>query len=625
MKRLFSLILALGISLSLSPPAVALELESAKELLETYYVDKLPEGYENMASLEELFSAIEDPYTGYLTAEEYEQLLTSVNGDRVVGVGISIQNTFHDGYQILSVLPDSPAQNAGLKVGDFIVSVDRTPLTSDTDPASLIQGREGTSVSLTIRDPDTGHFYNKTLIRCEVLLPIVTYGMEGSALALYCDSFGESTPELVKAALTEYEQSASACIMDLRNNPGGTSASAAGTAGLFLGGPSVICHFRDAADEYTTIYTNPSCPDLTDKPLIILTNSNSASASELFAAAIRDYNAGIAIGQRTYGKGIAQFVLDQSTHPEIFKDDALKITVYRFFSPYGATNDTIGVIPTLVLSEENTPIAARLLSCHGSPYPENHLKLELAGQTFYINLYEAMEDNNKSAFTELLEALPASAQLRWSTGDPWEDCAPITPTELAEEFALSYVPRTFSDIAGTDYEWQIRTLACYQLLSGYGDNTFRPNHSISRAEFCAMVAAALALPTSSASNHFTDIPEDAWYSSAVNTMASRGFISGYEDQTFRPDATITYEEIVAILANISVWACMDGFDYAQLPQNQFTLETYEDYSDWALPGARILDLFGALLRNIDPSSPGTRGAAAATLCKLLDSADLLWN
>ena len=140
-----------------------------------------------------------------------------------------------------------------------------------------------------------------------------------------------------------------------------------------------------------------------------------------------------------------------------------------------------------------------------------------------------------------------------------------------------------------------------------------------------MVSAALALPASSTSNRFTDIPEDAWYSSAVNAMASRGFISGYEDQTFRPDATITYEEIVAILANISVWACMDGFDYAQLPQNQFTLETYEDYSDWALPGARILDLFGALLRNIDPSSPGTRGAAAATLCKLLDSTDLLWN
>ena len=96
--------------------------------------------------------------------------------------------------------------------------------------------------------------------------------------------------------------------MDLRSNPGGTSEAAAGSAGLFSGS-HIMVYFRDSKGNYNYLYTLPTTPDLTDKPLILLTSPYSASGSELFAAAARDYGFGIALGQRTFGKGIAQIGL----------------------------------------------------------------------------------------------------------------------------------------------------------------------------------------------------------------------------------------------------------------------------------------------------------------------------
>ena len=316
-----------------------------------------------------------------------------------------------------------------------------------------------------------------------------------------------------------------------------------------------------------------TAPDFTDLPVVVLTSSHSASGAEMFAAAVRSHRLGISIGQRTYGKGVAQLVLDEdfsvSSVAELFDGDCLKITAYRFYAPDGATNDTVGVlptlldtvgvIPTLLVSPEHTQSIALLLRSSAPTVANGSLRLGLGGYTFYIDLSDARNVDNRAAFTELLEALPPSAELyEGQGGGTWE---PIEPEALAEELGLEYHSRTFSDTADSPFADAIDTLAVYGLVEGYEDGAFRPEETITRGEFASMVASALNLRAPSKS-YFSDVSEDAWYADGVNAMAAKGFFAG-DGSTFRPEDTITYEEMVTVLSSVAAWASLDGYELAQ--------------------------------------------------------------
>ena len=347
----------------------------------------------------------------------------------------------------------------------------------------------------------------------------------------------------------------------------------------------------------------------------------------MFAAAVRAHHIGIAIGQRTYGKGVAQTVLDEDssngTIAELFDGDCLKITTYRFYAPDGATNDTVGVLPTLLISQGNTEAAALLLRSNEPSIANGSLKLELAGFTFYIDESTARHADNRDAFTELLEALPPSALLyQGSSSRTWTE---IAPEALAEELGLDYTARTFSDIEGTQFEREIETLASYQLLGGYEGGTFRPDGSITRAEFCAMVATALNLPANGSALTFTDVSSDAWYAGAISAMAARGFVAGDDDGAFRPDSTITYQEIVTILSSVAAWASMDGYELSQQDLSAEEWLEYYDFADWAQAPARNLDELGALVGDLAPTDNATRGVSAGMLCSLMEGIHLIWD
>ena len=433
--------------------------------------------------------------------------------------------------------------------------------------------------------------------------------------------WAKSTVSTVEEALTELDDDVSVWIMDLRSNPGGTTEAAAGSAGLFVGS-DIMVYFRDAQGNYTYTYTTEACPDLTDKPLIVLTSPYSASGSELFASDARDHGFGIAIGQRTFGKGIAQSVFDENNRPDLFDGDALKVTTYRFYSPDGATNHVVGILPTLLISMENTPAASLLLSTPKPTRAEEHLKLELAGFTFYLDQEEAVSETYKDAFSELLEALPPSAKLYKGSGTQiWTE---IAPAQLAQAEKLPFTSRGFSDTQHSPYAREIDTLAAYQLLEGYEDGTFRPETPVTRGEFCAMVTGALDLP-SRLSSQYSDVPQGAWYASAISTMTQFGFFSGNGNGTFRPEDTISYEEMTTVLACVAAWCNMTGYELSHTPLTMEQWLEYQDYSDWAQCAARDLNQLGVQLENAAPSDCVTREMAAGMLCRMMEAVGLIWD
>ena len=621
MKKLLSSLLALALGLSLAVlPASALELDQARELLAVHYVDGVPPGVLELPSLDAILKAIDDPYTFYMTPEQYDAFNQSVNGQTVVGIGATVETAYNGGYRVMSVLPNSPAQEAGIRPGDIITAANGTAMSPEVDPRIPVSGQEGTSVTLTINR--NGQTLELTLTRRAVPIPIVTYEQRDGAGVIDCISFGSTTASSVQEAILSMDGDTSVWIMDLRSNPGGDSRSTAASVSLFTGG-GIMLYFRDGAGHYNYTYTLPDFPDMTDKPVIVLTSEHSASGSELFAGGIRTYDAGIALGQRTFGKGTAQIVFEERNCPYMKNGEAMKITAYRFFAPDGATNHVTGVLPTLLISPENTDKAAMLLT-HPEPRRlDGYWKLVLSGQTFYLKSSDAREEENQAAFTELLEALPLSAALYKGSGAAtW---TLVSPEQAASELGLSFTPRTFTDTEDSQFTREIDILATYHILKGFGDGTFRPGETISRAQFCAMAASALGLPASAGKpGRFSDVPDSAWYAGAVNAMANMGFVSG-SGGTFRPGQAITYQEMTSILSRVAAWVSMDGYNLDGLLLTPEEVEKYSDFAPWAQAPARNLDELNALAGDLAPTDPGTREIAAAMLCRLMERTHLIWN
>ena len=250
------------------------------------------------------------------------------------------------------------------------------------------------------------------------------------------------------------------------------------------------------------------------------------------------------------------------------------------------------------------------------------MKLELAGQTFYLDLKEASSAEHRVAFTELLEALPPSAKLYQGSGErTWTE---TTPDQVAEDRGLKFSPRTFPDTADSEFDREINTLASYFITDGYEDGGFHPEDTITRAQFAVLVASALDLPAGK-NSQFSDVTADSWYGGAVSALADMGFLSGRDDGTFGPNETICYQEMVTVLSKVAAWASIDGYSLEQEPLLLEEAVVYRDFATWAQIPARNLDVLEALVGGLAPTDPGTREVAAGMLCRLMENICLIWN
>ncbi|MBE7003309.1 MAG: PDZ domain-containing protein [Ruminococcaceae bacterium] len=616
LNRLLALLCALVLCLT---SASALSVEQAIALLELYYVDTLPAAVYEADTLDEVFTALGDPYTYYMTAEDYANFQSKIEGGTsITGIGAGIEYS-SSGIVIISVLPESGAEAAGLKAGDVIIAVDGVGcVPAGEQHRELILGEEGTAVTVTVQHAD-GAVCDYRIVRKTFQLQNTILTLKNGVGWIDCGSFGTQTALYFQNGISENDENVDSWVVDLRSNTGGLADMAVSALGTFVGaGPKLYYRLGNGAS-FPTKYTAPAW---TDKNVIVLVNGYSASASEIFCGGIRADRAGIIVGSRTYGKGSAQQVMDRDNYPDVFDGDALKITVYRFYCADGNTTDKIGVLPTLYVSDQYTESVAKLLSSV-KPESSEFLILTLNGNFFYLDPAAARADGLGDALDELLSALPPDASVvRVADGSSEQ----ITSKQALERYGQSSLWRGFSDVSESPYATQIDTLGTYGILLGNGAGYFAPTGTLTRGQLCAMLAQALNV-TSSASGLFLDVPDNSWYAGDVNAIATLGLVNGVGANRFDPDGALTQEQFITIMGRLTRFLNFKVDDYA-LELTEDELSEFSSLQSWARTGASVLtdyerNMLYTDLGNIDLSAPVTREQAAATLCNILKTLRIL--
>ena len=606
-------------ALLLATGAQALSVEEAREILQRSYVDRLPRAAQDASSLDELFSYT-DAYTYYMTGEEYEAFLSDVEGEESF-VGIGAEITYGEqGITIVSVLKGGGAEKAGLLAGDVIVAIDGEGCVPGTAEArEKLLGEAGTQVRVTVLRAD-GSKKDFTVTRALVVQMNTSVSAEGGVGYIDCGSFGSQTGTYFQDGVRKNDSAVHTWIVDLRGNGGGLTSAAVTALGTFAGKGDLAYLVDRDGDAIPERYAGA---DLTDKPAIVLMNAGSASASEIFAGGILGTGSGIVIGERSYGKGVAQIVYDGTNCPYL-TDDAVKVTAYRFYCAGGNTSDRVGVIPTLYIPQGTASAVAQLLAGEKPTDGSAYLRLVLNGLDFYVDIAAAKQQT--LALEGILRALAPDAELYWGENGAEER---VTSAQVRERCGKAEMSMDFSDASGSAYEKEINTLAAYRIV--FGDKgKFRPGDTMTRAEVCALLAQALDV-YSSADGYFADVPKGSWYASSVNAMASLGLVSGVGNGKFAPNATMTQEEFITVLGrlveflNLDAQAYLDEHPLAILQP----LAQYKDFSPWAIRCVDLLTssvtdedgnavtMYCTDLAHIEPKAPILREQAAAALCNAL--------
>lgn len=294
-----------------------------------------------------LLEGVGDKYSVYYNAEEYQQMQIDTTG-KYYGIGAGLtqdQDTMV--VTISKVYEGTPSEAAGLMAEDIILSVD------DIDAASMevtelvknIRGEEGTTVHLEIYRPATGEYLSFDVERANVVLPSISSEMLSDGIGyIRIESFESETASQFELALADLEsQGMESLIVDLRYNGGGLLDAVVQILDDVLP-EGLLVYVEDKNGKRQEYYSSGDTQ--IDYPLAVLINESSASASEIFAGAIKDYEYGTLIGTKTYGKGIVQTIFP------LEDGDALKLTTARYFTPKGNYIHGVGIEPDIELDYE---------------------------------------------------------------------------------------------------------------------------------------------------------------------------------------------------------------------------------------------------------------------------------
>ena len=306
-----------------------------------------------------------DQYSAFLTSGQLDDLYSQIDGN-FVGLGVELKPA-PDGLLIVDVISGSPAERAGLRAGDHLVGVGGRSIggMGVNEAASLLQGPEGSVVTLAIlRAPAPAravtvrreHVEVPSVEDVRILDPIA--GVAG----LRISSFQKTTATDLEAALRRLEAAGMrSLIVDLRGNPGGLLSAGVDAADLFLDRGLVVATRGRCPDEDFNYLANPA--GTWRMPLVVVIDGDSASASEIFAGAIRDHRRGTIVGTRSYGKGSVQGIF-----PLDIGGMGMRLTTAKFFSPQGRSFSNVGVEPDVLVQTAFKPAAGRAVELANDPF-----------------------------------------------------------------------------------------------------------------------------------------------------------------------------------------------------------------------------------------------------------------
>lgn len=313
-----------------------------QDLLQTYYYEDVSEEELADGVLYGLMETVGDPYTCYYSVEEMKELSADIEGV-FHGIGAYLEMDYDTGYaKISGIIDGTPASQSDIKVGDYIIEVDgvNTYEMTLTDVVAMIRGEAGTEVTLTLnRD---GEEVEVTVTRQNIETPTVSYELlEGDIAYITITEFDDITTAQFVEAMTQMEaDQAKGLILDLRGNPGGSLATVVEICELML--PEGMIVYTEDKYGNRNEYLSDGENEFT-LPLVVLIDGGSASASEILAGAIKDYEMGTLVGTTTYGKGIVQKIFS-------YEDgSAVKITVSKYYTPNGYNIHGVGIEPDVTV------------------------------------------------------------------------------------------------------------------------------------------------------------------------------------------------------------------------------------------------------------------------------------
>ena len=329
-----------------SAGSVEEKLDVIDNLIEEYYLYE--DEIDGDALVEGLYSgyteALGDPYTEYYDEEETQALFESTSGE-FSGIGVTMSQGTDGTITVTNIYEDSPADKAGMQVDDILLEVDGRDIQGEdlNTVVSYVKGERGTEVTLTVlRDGDE---VDLAAVRDTIEVQTVEYRMlDGQLGYISVSEFDDVTYDQFKTALDDLEaQDMQGLIIDLRNNPGGNVDTVTDMLKLLLPeGPIISIKDKNGNTEEMT------CDGENEftKPLAVLVNGYSASASEIFSGAVQDYGTGTIVGTTTYGKGVVQQLIS------LGDGTCLKVTIAEYYTPSGRSINGTGVTPDVEVEYE---------------------------------------------------------------------------------------------------------------------------------------------------------------------------------------------------------------------------------------------------------------------------------
>lgn len=471
-RKLLAAVLAAGMLLV---PHSALAAETPGETSARYIkaiINKIAEDYRFDADKDEMYEAVLDyvmnmdptllegsikavtdtldDYSEYFTAEELQTFYNYVD-QAYVGIGVTIQQT-EEGIKVIEVNPDGGAFDAGVQLDDIIIEVEGQNIVGlGSDEASeMIRGEEGTYVNIKVRRGETE--IPLTIERRRILTETVGYTVEkGGVGYIYISSFSDSTPESVEKALQDLErQGVKKLIIDVRDNPGGELGSVIEILEMFVPKNLVLTKIEYNDARYNGVFiSNAEFRRTPDRDIVVLTNENSASASELFAGAMQYHNIAEVVGMRTFGKGSMQEFMGL-INPRGFHLGDIKLTVAEFTKPDGSKINGVGITPDVRVKNTYVPYDASGLTpmTLNARYTigdeaSDVLAIEerLEALSYYTGKVDGIFDTFTAAATEQFQAeegLYAYGVMDYTTQNALKEAIEEAEVEIDNQFDTAY-------------------------------------------------------------------------------------------------------------------------------------------------------------------------------------------